>query len=275
MRVAVTGANGYIGRHVVDGLLRENVDAIAIDIVTNMINPKAIIIQKDIFKSDKNFYSEIGSPDVFIHLAWRDGFIHNSSVHMLDLSSHYRLIENILSCGLKQLVVMGTMHEVGYYEGMISEETLCNPISMYGIAKDALRKSTIQLTNKYKTILQWLRAYYIYGDDKHNHSVFTKIVEAEENKVSLFPFTTGENKYDFIHIDDLCEMIIKTALQINITGIIECCTGKPISLSEKIETFIRENKYKIKLDYGKYPSRPYDSPAVWGNPTKIESILNH
>ena len=85
---------------------------------------------------------------------------------MGDLSVHYKFLTAMIDGGLKQLAVMGTMHEVGYWEGAIDENTPCNPISMYGIAKDALRRSMIQYTQQKGCILQWLRCYYILGDDK-------------------------------------------------------------------------------------------------------------
>ena len=72
-------------------------------------------------------YEALGAPEVCIHLAWRDGFVHNSQNHLGDLSSHYKLLTSLVDDGLKQLVVMGTMHEVGYYEGAVSEDTPCNP----------------------------------------------------------------------------------------------------------------------------------------------------
>ena len=48
----------------------------------------------------------------------------------------------------------------------------------------------------------------------------------------------------------------------------------PISLAEKVEGFIKENNLKIKLKYGAFPDREYDSPAVWGNSDKIKKILS-
>ena len=40
-----------------------------------------------------------------------------------------------------------------------------------------------------------------------------------------------------------------------------------------MEQFIKENGYHIKLQYGAFPDRPYDSKAVWGDVQKIESIM--
>ena len=49
-------------------------------------------------------------------------------------------------------------------------------------------------------------------------------------------------------------------MQREVTGIINCCTGQPISLAERVEQFIQEHGLKIKLEYGAFPDRPYDSP---------------
>ena len=270
--IAVTGANGYIGRHVVNALIEKGAEVIAIDIVSEGINDQAEVINLDIFSETKDFFKKLGQPDVCLHLAWKDGFFHDSDAHMEYLSKHYEFIRNMKNDGLKQIAVMGTMHEIGYYEGAVDENTPCNPINMYGIAKDSLRRSLFLMARNKDLVLQWLRAYYIYGDDLRNHSVFTKILQAEAKGQEIFPFTTGKNKYDFIHIDELASMIAASVMQKEISGIINCCTGKPISLAEKVERFIKDQNLKIKLVYGAFPDRPYDSPAIWGDPTKIDEI---
>ena len=111
------------------------------------------------------------------------------------------------------------------------------------------------------------------GDDLKNHSIFTKLLEADKEGKEKFPFTSGKNKYDFISVQELAMQIAATARQTKIDGIINCCTGNPITLADRVEKFIQDNNLKIKLDYGAFPDRPYDSPGVWGNPDKINSIL--
>lgn len=270
----ITGAGGYIGKHVVKVLCDMGANVMIIDRHADSVDERAQKLNVDIFNGSDNIFSEVGCPDICIHLAWKDGFVHNSDAHMEMLSKHYTFLKNMMSGGLKQLVVMGTMHEVGYYEGAIAEDTPCNPSSMYGIAKDSLRRSTFLLAEKYETCLQWLRAFYIYGDDARNHSIFTKIVQAEKQGQDKFPFTTGKNKYDFIEVDELAKQIAFTAMQTDVVGIINCCSGKPVSLAEKVEQFIRDNNFRISLDYGAFPDRPYDSPAVWGDADKINEILH-
>ena len=275
MKVLVTGANGYIGRHVIKVLLDRHVEVIACDITTTEVDKRAERMSLNLFDlSVEDVYSFLGTPDVCLHMAWRNGFVHNAPTQMGDLSAHYRFLTGLIDGGLPQLAVMGTMHEVGYWNGAIDEHTPCNPISLYGIAKDALRRSMIQYTQQKGCILQWLRCYYVVGDDKKNHSIFCKLLEAAEEGKRTFPFTSGKNKYDFITVDDLAQMIAAVIMQRNITGIINCCTGKPVSLGERVEQFIKECNLRIELEYGSFPERPYDSPCVYGDTSKISQIIN-
>ena len=272
-KILVTGAGGYIGQHVVKALLDKGAAVIATDIRLDDVDDRATKIQKNIFEENENIFTEMGSPDVCLHMAWRDGFIHNSEKHIEDLDSHYKFISNMMKGGLKQIAVMGSMHEVGYYEGAIDENTPTNPLSLYGIAKNTLRQLTFLLGKNENVIVQWIRGFYIFGDDLKNNSIFKKIVEAEQERKTEFPFTSGKNKYDFLSIYDMADQIAEIVLQDKINGIINSCTGQPMTLAEKVESFIKENNFKIKLKYGAYPDRPYDSPGIWGDATKINEIM--
>ncbi len=139
--ILVTGAAGYIGRHVVKNALDRGYRVIAADFNFKGVDERAEFCDVPLFGGDADLYRKLGSPDVCIHLAWRDGFRHNSAAHMKDLSSHVTFLNTLIDGGLKDLSVMGTMHEVGYWEGAINESTPCKPQSQYGIAKNALRQS--------------------------------------------------------------------------------------------------------------------------------------
>ena len=268
-KVLVTGANGYIGRNVINYLLDSNIDVVAADISLNKINDKVKKIETNIFENTDYLFSNLENVETCIHLAWR-------ITHLEDISLHYKFLKKIHEFGIKNINVIGTMHEIGYWEGEVANDTTTNPISFYGIAKNSLRQSLKILEDSDKELfIKWLRVFYIQGDDRNNNSIFSKILQKEEEGTKTFPFTTGENKYDFINISILAEMISKAALQTEVTGIINCCSGKPVSLKEKVESFLKENNLKIKLEYGVFPDRSYDSPAIWGNNSIISKIMNN
>ncbi len=271
-KILVTGANGYIGSHVVSTLLDMGYSVAAVDFNNDFVDKRACFLNIDIFDDSNDLYERLGSPDRIVHLAWKDGFIHNAPSHFEFLPLHYRFIKRMYESGVKSVSVMGSMHEVGYYEGAICAETPTNPSSLYGISKNALRQAllTLAAANGYK--LHWIRGYYIYGDDKRNNSIFAKLIQKAESGEKSFPFTTGLNKYDFISVDNLALEIALTAIQDEVTGIVNCCSGKPIALKDAVENFIAENHLDIKLQYGVFPTRPYDSPIIYGDITKIKTI---
>lgn len=272
-KVLVTGAGGYIGRHVVARLLDMGQQVVACDVRRDGIPEGAAFTDVSIFSGAPDIYEQLGRPDVCIHMAWRDGFVHNSPRHMGDLSAHVQFCADMMAGGLPMLSVMGSMHEVGYWEGAIDENTPCRPLSQYGVAKNALRQSLMLTAAQSGCKLHWLRAYYITGDDIHGNSIFAKIVQAARDGKKQFPFTTGKNRYDFIDVDELARMIAVASLQEECTGIINVCTGRPMTLAERVEQFIRDNHFDIQLQYGAFPDRPYDSPGTWGDAQRIQEIM--
>lgn len=272
MKVLVTGANGYLGQGIVKAILGKKNEVIATDLNLRNVDDRAKKVACNIFEI-KDPYEYFGKPDVVLHLAWRDGFVHYSSAHIDDLPKHYMFIKKIAEAGVRQISVLGSMHEIGFYEGSINENTPCNPITPYGISKNALRQLTEMLCKQNDVIFQWLRGYYIVGNSKFGSSIFSKITSAEEEGKKEFPFTMGQNQYDFINYDVFVEQVATVVTQNEINGIINICSGKPEKLADRVERFIKENNYKIRLKYGAFPDRPYDSKAIWGDGEKIQNIM--
>lgn len=274
MKVVVTGANGYIGGHVVKKLLSDSHQVLSVN--SNSVKSYGYDGYKEnvsIFSNSESIFDDLGRPDLCIHLAWKDGFIHNSRKHMEYLSSHTRFLFDLIDGGIKSLSVLGTMHEIGYHVGAVTAETPCKPRSQYGIAKNALRDAVFDY-NGSRCSLKWLRAFYIMGDEAHTKNIFSKISEAEENGKDSFPFTSGKNMFDFIDVDVLASQICAASLQLKYEGIINVCSGQPQEISNVVENFIKSKNYRISLDYGAFPDRPYDSPCVYGDSTIIDKIMS-
>lgn len=274
MKILVTGANGYLGQGVVRSILDNGHEVIATDFRMESVDDRANKIKCDLFEIEDP-YTFFGKPDVLLHLAWRDGFIHNSKSHIIDLPKHFNFIESMMISGIKRVVVMGSMHEVGFYEGSIDENTPCKPMNLYGIGKNALRHAVDMFSKQNNVQYQWLRGYYIVGNSKYGNSIFSKITSEESGGKKEFPFTTGQSQFDFVDYNEFCMQVAAVVGQDQVVGIINIGSGCPERLADRVERFIKENNYKIKLKYGCFPERPYDSKAIWGDHTKIEAILNN
>ena len=273
MKILVTGANGYLGRGIVSNILNSGIEVIANDVKTDCIDSRAKLVEGNLFEI-KNPYEYFEKPDAVLHLAWRDGFIHYSDSHIDDLPKHYTFLKSLAGAGIQQIAVMGSMHEIGFFEGSINENTPCHPATPYGIGKNALRDLTEMLCKQKNIVFQWMRGYYIVSDSPYGNSIFSKIIAAVYEGKKEFPFTLGQNQYDFIEYSAFCKQVAAVIGQKHEQGIINICSGRPEKLADRVERFIKENNYNIKLKYGAFPDRPYDSKAIWGDCSKIEKIIN-
>lgn len=273
MKILVTGANGYLGQGVVKCLLDKGVVVVAADYDVRFVDKRATQIACDLFTID-NPFEFFGQPDAILHMAWKDGFVHYSDAHIVELPNHYQFLKKMLTSGVKKVAVMGSVHEVGFFEGSVDEKTPCNPVTPYGISKNALRQITQVMAKQHDAVFQWLRGYYIVGHSEFGSSIFSKITAAEKEGKKEFPFTMGQNQFDFIDYDVFCMQVALAVIQDRITGVINICSGFPEKLADRVERFIHDNNYEIRLKYGAFPDRPYDSKAVWGNCRKIEDILS-
>ena len=272
MKILVTGANGYLGQGIVKAILERGNQVIAVDFNVNHVDERAEKVPCNLFEIE-NPYNYFGKPDALLHLVWRDGFVHYSNAHIDDLPKHYAFIKAFADEGCKHIAVMGSMHEVGFFEGSINENTPCHPTTPYGIGKNALRDLTAMVCKQNNAVFQWMRGYYIVGNSKYGSSIFSKITAAVEEGKKEFPFTLGQNQYDFIDYSQFCDQVAAVVGQNQEQGIINICSGRPEKLADRVERFIKDNNYNIRLKYGAFPDRPYDSKAIWGDSSKIEKIM--
>lgn len=272
MKILVTGANGYLGQGIVNHILDNGDTVVAADFSVDYVDERAEKIVCNLFEIE-NPYDFFGKPDALLHLAWMDGFVHYSDAHINDLPKHHSFIKKFAESDIKSIAVMGSMHEIGFFEGSINEDTSCNPITPYGISKNALRMLTKMLCVQNNKNFIWLRGYYIVGNSQYGSSIFSKITAAVNEGKKEFPFTMGQNQFDFIDYNEFCEQVARTVRQDEVLGIINICSGYPEKLADRVERFIRENNYDIKLNYGAFADRLYDSKAVWGDKKKIDKIM--
>lgn len=171
MKILVTGANGYLGQGIVKAILDRGHEVVATDFSVQNVDDRAVKKACNLFEIEDP-YIFFQQPDVLLHLAWRDGFVHYSDAHIMDLPKHYEFLQKMAKSDIKTISAMGSMHEIGFFEGSIDEDTPCKPESFYGIAKNALREVAKVYCKQNGKNFQWLRGYYIVGNSKYGSSIF-------------------------------------------------------------------------------------------------------
>jgi nucleoside-diphosphate-sugar epimerase len=281
MKVLVTGASGFIGTNVIKYLLSQNYEVIASSRDVEKAKKKdwynkIIYLPLDISKysNDLNLFEYFEKPDVLIHLAW-DGlpnFI--DTIHIdKNLFSHYEFLKNYVQSGGKHIVVTGTCLEYGMQYGPLDEELISKPLCAYAIAKDSLRRfiEEIQKSNP-NLIFQWVRLFYMFGQGQYNKAILMQLDDAVERGDKVFNMSAGEQLRDYLPIEKVAEYISKIALQNNITGIINCCSGNPISIRKLVEDYIKIKNYNINLNLGYFNYPFYEPMAFWGDNKKINLL---
>lgn len=271
----VTGSAGYIGRYVVTTLAEQGHEVFAVLRDSSKVNftSDVVIIESDLWQLDMEKYASIVHGATLIHLAWQDGFVHTSDAHMGHLSDHFNFVRSCINLGLKKVVGLGTMHELGPQTGLVGEDAVPNPQNQYGIAKNALRLSLSELCERKGVEYLWLRCYYILGDDSRNHSVFTKMLQLDAAGEKTMPLTLGTTKFDFIDVEELGRKIALVSAIEGSSGVLNIGSGKVMTLRERLEQFHREHNLTIELDFGAFPERQGISEGCWPDLAKISNLL--
>lgn len=278
MRVAVTGASGFIGRHVLAALAQRGIRPV---VVTR--NPEAFVdsagiervVAMDIATAGSDVYARLGQPEVLIHLAW-DGLPHYQSPHHFEteLPRQYAFLRAMVRGGLPALLVTGTCFEYGMQSGPLDEALATRPANAYGFAKDTLRRQLEFLHQTHPFQLGWARLFYTFGSGQPASSLLPQLQAAVRQGKPSFPMSGGAQLRDYLPVEDTARTIVQLALLRHEVGVVNICSGKPVSVRGLVEGWLRENRWDIRLDLGAYPYPDHEPMAFWGNRARLDALLN-
>jgi len=237
-KILITGANGFIGRHLVRIFLKQKARVFIIDMISMDVNKSGCTTYRGNIE-DKDFINgciDQCSPDIVFHLA---AFKERSS----DIADFYKAIAiNVLgslnlfyalkrSGSVSSIVVLGTAEEYGRNKSPFTEEMRGKPVTAYSFSKLCMTNLSEMLYNLYQLPIVVLRPTLAYGPGQSTEMFLPSlIVSLLQNKP--FPMTAGMQKRDFIYIDDLVDAMIRAALYPSVAGkVINIGSGKPVTLS--------------------------------------------
>ncbi|MEO6329142.1 MAG: NAD(P)-dependent oxidoreductase [Ginsengibacter sp.] len=281
-KILITGATGFIGNYVIKELLAHNCQIIATSYNEEKAKAaswfsavKYFPFDLKTFDNETDYYSFFDKPDALIHLAWEGLPNYKSPFHLEEnLPRHYSFLKNIIAHGLIDLTVTGTCLEYGMQEGCLSEEMKPEPSNAYAIAKNTLRKQLQQLQQQTPFNLKWVRLFYMYGSGQSPNSLLSQLARALENKEQVFNMSGGEQQRDYLPVEKVAEYIAQIALQNKVAGIINCSSGKPVTVKNFVENYLSNKQKHILLNPGFYPYTDYEPMRFWGDNKKLKSILN-
>lgn len=277
MKVLLTGSSGFIGSSIYQELVKQpDMEVITTTRKSDNASENAIYFDFNDRKDYGNLYEYFKKPDMIIHCAWenvRD--VYNTDHMEAHLFNQMRFLKNLISNGVKKIIVCGSCFEYGKQYGEMHEDyTDVKPNTGYAIAKNYLRMYLETLQNSYSFALQWIRIFYVYDrEGERGGNIITQLKQEVNQGNDTFKMSRGNQLFDYMEIRNLASTFVKIVGQNKIQGIIHCCSGEPKSLIELIEERLSEWDKKITLKKGVYDYRKFESLAIWGNTNKMMDAL--
>lgn len=278
MKIAVTGASGFVGKAVISELTARDLQVVACTRMEqeDFISAGHEVIPLDLHTPEFNVFEQLGRPDTLIHLAWSGLPHYHSSHHVVrELPAQIRFLESLVASGLKHLLVAGTCLEYGMQYGPLTENLQTAPITAYGIAKDRLRKQLTQLQQTHNFSLTWARIFYLYGKNQAENSLFSQLERAAKKGEHTFDMSLGEQLRDFLPVDTAARFLVDLCLSRKNIGTVNVCSGEPISVRRLVENWIQKTQWNIAPNLGVYALPDYEPLAFWGDSGKLKKILGH
>ncbi|MHC8408464.1 NAD-dependent epimerase/dehydratase family protein [Pseudomonas sp. TMB3-21] len=279
MKVLVTGATGFVGRHLVTALLARGcaVRAVARNAETAANLPwidAVEFVAADIHAADLDMLALTAGVDALAHLAWPGLPNYQALFHFEhNLMADYRFIKGAVEAGVSQVLVTGTCFEYGLQSGPLSERTPPQPDNPYGLAKNTLRLFLENLQRVQPFNLQWARLFYLHGEGQNPNSLLAALDRAIDNGDDSFDMSAGEQLRDYLTIETAAGYLSTILQQRDFNGVINCSSGQPISVRALVEERVRQRRAAIRLNLGHYPYPTHEPMAFWGVADRLQQLL--
>lgn len=280
VRVAVSGASGFVGRHVVREVCAR---ADLVPVVLTRHRPVQVEstrslpeVRYDLHASCEGLFDRLGQPEVLIHLAWC-GLPQYRSLHHFaqELPAQFRWLQGMVAQGLRRVVVAGTCLEYGLQNGEMQEGNATEPVTAYGLAKDGLRRQLEMLRQTMPFNLTWARLFYMHGEGQAESSLYHQLQRALEAGAPTFAMSAGEQIRDFLAAPQVARILVDLAMLPEGAGIVNICSGQPVSVRNQVEQWIAAHPggHRPRLELGAFPYPDYEPLAFWGSRARLDSLL--
>jgi nucleoside-diphosphate-sugar epimerase len=288
-KILVTGAAGFIGSNLSDALLAEGAEVIGYDNLWNgrmdnlehaLKNPNFTFVKADI--RDLNMLLEVMKDvDIVYHEAAFTSVPQSLLMPQLCNEVNVSGTLNILNAArirdVEKVVFASSSSVYGDTPTLPKHEGMrLDPISPYGVAKEAAEAYMVSFHRVYGMNTTSLRYFNVFGprqkDSPYSGVIAIFISQIFEGKNPVI-FGNGSQSRDFTYIDDVVRVNILAGNSTEAAGkVLNAAAGKPIELKKLTEIMIKASgRENIQIEYG--PARTGDILHSYGDITQAKDIL--
>lgn len=280
MKFLITGASGFIGRHLLIAILsRRGFSVASLGVVKVGMEGVEEFIVEDLSQSNSESIINKVKPDVIIHLAAAGVNPEDRNIDRLvevNAVLPSKMVAMAKRCGVRAVLIAGTCSEYQPSNGetMLKENHPLEVSRLYGATKasgDILANATgaeLQLPTAV------LRIFNVYGPGEAPYRLSSSLLRGLRDGERV-PLSQGLQIRDFIYIDDVCEGFIRSAEAMAsgkmVPGSYNLCTGRPCSVRDFAIQFSRSmGKDDSLLGFGDLALRKDDYSILVGDPSKLQ-----
>ena len=122
-------------------------------------------------------------------------------------------------------------------------------------------------------LLTWARLFYLHGEGQAPSALLPQLQRALDAGDATFPMSGGEQVRDYLPVEEAADDLVRLALARRDHGIVNVCSGRPVTVRALVESWLAEHGKSIALDLGRYPYPAHEPMAFWGDDTKLRQCL--
>ncbi len=220
MNIFITGGAGFVGSHLINYLSKQVHKLTSFDDFSNSSNNNLENYDVKIIRGDILNYSllskSLKNMDIVIHLAAQisitDSIKDPENTIKINVDGTKNILNACLENNIKNFIGISTAAVFGNQDEILSENSICLPISPYGESKLMMEEFIINFSKKHNFNSVILRFFNLYGPGQSPQyaGVITKFLKNLQENKPLEIFGDGNQSRDFIHIDDAVRCINST-----------------------------------------------------------------
>jgi UDP-glucose 4-epimerase len=280
--VLVTGADGFLGKHLIKRLIKEKANVTAFSQFGLPAELKEKVNEKVVNIED---YSSVlnamrgSKPEKIFHLAAnisRDRFLKDADKPIkTNLLGTVNLLKVLNEWTIKydSFVFLGTAEAYGKNKVPFVETQYPDPVSPYSISKIAVEMLLRIYWDMYRMPMVILRGFIVYGNGQGSDMLFPQLMDACMKRED-FKMTSGEQKRDFVYVDDMIEAMILASTNSAASGeIFNISSGEAVRVIDAVKMFLNIMGNPVKPLVGAIPYRDNEMLDFAGDNSKAKKIL--